>query len=150
MLTASGLELKTEFLNSGYQPPQVNTEAMAGKTGHLELFRLAPRCPGLPTFVGRIGHDDQDAVDVDLIGKEGERSAFRSQAPVYVGHRTKELGTDPRSYRVHIRTPEAGHVFTGTLILKSHGFGRRIFDSFAFTDVAEAVVTAINRDTGGK
>jgi hypothetical protein len=149
VLRASGVELYTDFLSPDYQRPQVNSEANAGEREHLELFRIVPGCPGLPTFVGRIGHDDQDAVDVDLIGKEGEGSAFRSQAPGYVGHRTENLNTDPRSYKVRISTPEAGLVFIGTLTLNCLCLGKRVFDTFTVKDTAEPTVTkCANRRDG--
>jgi hypothetical protein len=141
VVSASGMVLETEFLNADYQPPQVNPEKRAGETGLLELFRIMPCQPGFPTFVGRIGHDDQDAVDVDLIGNAQESCAFGSQALGYVGHNTRELKTDPRSYSVTITAPGVGHVFSGTLTLKCVGFGRRVFDSLKMTDVAKAVIT---------
>src|SRR5438876_3885029 len=113
--SASGLEVAIDFLNPDYCLSQIKPDATTGDTGHLQLFRIDPIPAGPPAFLVRIGHDDHEAVDVDLIGDETERIAFSTQAPGYFGHKTQSLKTDPRSYKLDIAVPSVGRVFSGAL-----------------------------------
>jgi hypothetical protein len=137
---ASGIEVETEFLNPKYKPLEVKPDATTGDTGRLQLFRIDPIPSGLPAFLVRIGHDNHEAVDVDLIGDEAERVAFASQAPGYVGHKTRNLKTDPSSYNLNIEVPSVGRVFSGTLTMKGLGLGVRLVDELRMEAVMDAVV----------
>jgi hypothetical protein len=141
---ASGIEVATDFLNPDYNLSQIKPDATTGDTGHLWLFRIDPIPTGLPAFLVRIGHDDHEAIDVDLIGDEAERVAFSTQAPGYVGHKTQSLKTDPRSYKLDIAARSVGRVFSGTLTIKGLGLGLRVgFDSLAET-LMDAVAIRVN------
>jgi hypothetical protein len=138
---ASGIEVETEFLNPHYKLSEIRPDAITGPTGHLQLFRIEPGPSSLPAFLVRIGHDDPEAVDVDLIDDEAEREAFARQAPGYVGHRAQSLNTDPRSFKLNIQVPSAGHVFSGTLTMKGLGLGVRVFDQIHMDAKFDAVLT---------
>lgn len=137
---ASGIEVATEFLNPNYILSEVKPDATSGDTGRLQLFRIDPVPAGLPAFLVRIGHDNHEAVDVDLIGGKAERVAFSSQASGYVGHKTQSLKTDPRSYKLNIEVPSVGHVFSGTLTMKGLGLGVRLVAELRMEAVMDAVV----------
>jgi hypothetical protein len=145
---ASGIEVEIEFLNPDFKPPEFKPDATTGDTGRLQLFRIGSDRAGLPAFVVRIGHDNHEAVDVDLIGDEVERIAFATQAPGYVGHKTQSLNTDPRSYKLNIDVPSVGRVFSGTLTMKTLGLGLRIgFDSLAGMMTDAVVIRASDKPT---
>jgi len=143
----SGIEVETEFLNPNYKLSEVEPDATTGDTGCLQLFRIDPVLAGLPAFLVRIGHDNHEAVDVDLIGDEAERIAFARQAPGYVGHKTQDPKTDPRSYNLNIEVPSVGPVFSGTLTMKGLGLGLRGFESLAETTTDAVVIRASDKPT---
>jgi hypothetical protein len=70
---ASGIEVETEFLNPNYRLSGAHPDVTTEDTGSLQLFRIDSAFACLPAFLVRIGHDDPDAVDVDLIGDRAER-----------------------------------------------------------------------------
>lgn len=136
----SGVEVETEFLNPDDSLSEIKPDAAVGNTGRLELFRIIPVRVGLPEFLVRIGHDNHEAVDVDLIGDSDGRSAFALQSFGYIGHKTQDLKTDPRSYRVNIEVPSVGRIFSGILTMKGLGLGVRIFENFHMNDKVDALV----------
>jgi hypothetical protein len=137
---AGGIEVAVEFLNADYRLSEVKPHATTGDTGRLQLFRIDPVSAGFPSFLVRIGHDNHEAVDVDLVGGEAERIAFSSQAPGYVGHKTEPLNTDPRSYKLHIVVPSVGRVFSGTLAMSSVGLGVRVASELRMEGKLDALV----------
>ena len=139
--SASGIEVAIDFLNPAYKLSEMTPDVTTGNTGRLQLLRIDPIPAGLPAFCVRIGHDDHEAIDVDLIGDKAQRLAFARKAPGYVGHKTDRLETDPRSYKLDIAVPSVGRILSGTLTMKGVGLGLRLgFDSLAET-LTDAVVT---------
>src|SRR5213080_2385456 len=88
------LEVAIDFLNPAYKLSEMTPDVTTGNTGRLQLLRIDPIPAGLPAFCVRIGHDDHEAIDVDLIGDKAQRLAFARKAPGYVGHKTDRLETD--------------------------------------------------------
>jgi len=148
VVSASGIEVAIGFLNPDYELSEVKPDATIGPTGRLQLFGIDPITAGPPAFLVRIGHDDHEAVDIDLIGNEAERVAFATEAPGYVGHKTHSLKTDPRSYKLEIQVPSVGRVFSGTLTMKGVGSGLRLgFESLAETTMDAVVIRANDKLT---
>jgi len=132
---ALGIEITTDFLSPDYALSEIKQDATTEKTGRLQLFRIEPTCARRPAFMVRIGHDDHQAVDIDLIGDKADRVAFATEAPGYVGHKTDDLATNPRSYHLEIKVPSVGHVFSGTVSIKAVGLGIRVgIESFGRND----------------
>jgi hypothetical protein len=123
---ASGVHVISEYLNKHSCLSEISENAKTGKKGLLQLFRIDPISGKPPAFLVRIGHDDHEAVDVDLLGNKLERLAFRTQAPGYEGHKSQALGTNPRSYRLTIKVPSVGRVFSGTVTMTGVDLGLRL------------------------
>jgi hypothetical protein len=141
-----GIEVSTEFLHPDYILSGIKPDAKVGGTGRLELFRLDAIAKGLPSFLIRIGHDDHEAVDIDLIGGEPERAAFVKGKPGYVGHHTLNLNTNPRSYKLEVEIPLVGRVFSGTVTMHGLGLGLRLGFKSVPNVMMDAVVIRRNEE----
>jgi hypothetical protein len=133
------------YLGSDYSltiPPSTTTTP----TGHLVLFRLVPRIPGLPTFTGR-WDDTQNAIDVDMDGLGFDKRAFNAGRKGFKGHRTTLVSESPRVFKVGIHIPNRA-IFESNITLNKH-IGVSIFASMSFSDSAE-IASSPSRTTDRK
>jgi len=111
---ASDINVTPEECHADYQLV-VQQTSLATDSAHLELFRLEPSDPKLPTFSARWDWR-ASTVDIDLLGDEAASRAFKAASGGYKGHHTTTLNSSPPTYQVDIHT-QAGVIFTGTVTL---------------------------------
>jgi hypothetical protein len=105
---ASGIEVTIDELHPDYKFCDAQAEVITDQHGLLQLFRIVPKCAGLPAFAARMGHDDQNAVDIDLLGDNAQSKLFRAQATGYVGHHTDRLAASRRRLGSKSKFPQLG------------------------------------------
>jgi hypothetical protein len=112
---ATKISIRPESISPNYElKSQPNSNAT--DTGHLELFRLEPLDPALPSFSAR-WDTKPNTIDIDLIGDPKASKAFKAGLAGYGGHHTTILSDSPRIYRVDIETP-SGRVFSAEIDLE--------------------------------
>lgn len=76
----------------------------ASETGHVVIAELFPKDERLPRFEFRIGHDDGNKVDVDILfGDKNCNHLWKEKG--YEGHHTKLTDDEKREYSVSIEIP---------------------------------------------
>jgi hypothetical protein len=116
VLGSHNIVVTIEFLSSDYNEPGANTAVRTLDNGRLELLRIEPKRPNLPSFSMRWDQND-DSIDIDLHGETEETRRFAMQRPGYCGHKTERVTASPRTQAIDIETPATGHVFKGTITL---------------------------------
>jgi hypothetical protein len=113
------INVQQRYLNTDYN--LVEESGKLGLTGHLAVFRLEPKKPGLPSFAARwdggnrsTGRERTD-LDIDIYGVPDEEvKKFRAMKDGYSGHHTNSISNDSHTYDVSIKTPSVP-VFDGTV-----------------------------------
>jgi len=111
---ATSINIIPEWIHPKYEL-KYEPSSNATDTGHLELFRLKPVEPELPTFSARWDLRP-NTVDIDLIGTAEAGKAFKAGVGGYAGHHTAIAQDSPRTYQIHIQTP-LGAIFSGKIEL---------------------------------
>jgi hypothetical protein len=103
-LGSYNIVVTTEFLSTDYHEPIASGVARALYNGRLDLFRIEPRRPNLPSFSGRWDLNGA-TVDIDLIGEAEDTRGFAMQRPGYRGHKTERVSDNPRTQALHSAAP---------------------------------------------
>jgi hypothetical protein len=146
-LGSHNITINTEFLNDSYNMPLYTSAVPVGQTGLLELLRIEPKRTDLPSF--RVRWDqNEDSVNVDLIGDSEETRKFAQQRAGYIGHKTDRVNASPRTQAIDIQTPSTGRIFKGTMALNID-LGLVLRDGFAVSADIHMDAIVIRKTEGG-